>query len=36
MVAEEYQDTIIPIPNVSKDKVHPIPQGYKQLAEKTR
>jgi lysophospholipase L1-like esterase len=36
MVAEEYKDTIIPIPDVSKDRVHPSPQGYKQLAEKTR
>jgi lysophospholipase L1-like esterase len=36
MVAAEYQDTVIPIPNVSSDKVHPTPKGYKQLAEKTR
>ena len=36
MVAEEYKDTLVPIPNVSEDRVHPSPQGYKQLAEKTR
>ena len=36
MVAAEYKDTVIPIPKVSSDKVHPTPQGYKQLAEKTR
>ena len=36
MVATEYKDTIIPIPNVSKDHVHPTPQGYRELAERTR
>jgi lysophospholipase L1-like esterase len=36
MVAEEYKDTIIPIPNVSKDKVHPTTQGYQELAKSTR
>ena len=36
MVAAEYKDTIVPIPNVSKDKVHPTPQGYRELAKSTR
>ena len=36
MVAEEYKDTLIPIPNVSSDKVHPTPQGYQELAKSTR
>lgn len=36
MVAAEYKDTVIPIPNVSPDHVHPSPQGYKKLAELTK
>jgi lysophospholipase L1-like esterase len=36
MVAEEYKDTLVPIPNVSKDRVHPTMQGYKELAKSTR
>jgi lysophospholipase L1-like esterase len=36
MVAAEYKDTIVPIPKVSKDRVHPSPQGYKKLAELTK
>ena len=36
MVAEEYKDTVIPIPNVSPDHVHPSPQGYKELAKLTK
>ena len=36
MVAEEYKDTIVPIPNVSKDRVHPTTQGYRELANSTR
>ena len=36
MVAEEYKDTIIPIPKVSSDKVHPTTQGYRELAKSTR
>jgi lysophospholipase L1-like esterase len=36
MVAAEYKDTVIPIPNVSTDKVHPTPQGYRELAKSTR
>jgi lysophospholipase L1-like esterase len=36
MVAEEYKDTLVPIPNVSKDQVHPTMQGYKELAKTTR
>lgn len=29
-------DMVITIPNVSKDKTHPTPKGYKKLAELTR
>jgi lysophospholipase L1-like esterase len=36
MVAEEYKDTIIPISKVSTDKVHPTPQGYRELAKLTK
>ena len=36
MVAAEYKDTILPIPNVSKDRVHPTVQGYRELANSTR
>jgi lysophospholipase L1-like esterase len=36
MVAEEYKDTIIPIPKVSPDHVHPSPQGYRELARLTK
>ena len=36
MVAEEYKDTIIPISKVSTDKVHPTPQGYRELANQTK
>jgi lysophospholipase L1-like esterase len=36
MVAAEYQDTLIPIPKVSKDRVHPTTQGYQELAKSTR
>ena len=36
MVAAEYKDTIVPIPKVSKDQVHPTVQGYRELANSTR
>ena len=36
MVAAEYKDTVIPIPNVSPDHVHPSPQCYRKLAELTK
>ena len=36
MVAAEYKDTVLSIPNVSPDHVHPSPQGYKKLAELTK
>lgn len=36
MVAAEYKDTIVPIPKVSKDHVHPTVQGYQELANSTR
>jgi lysophospholipase L1-like esterase len=36
MVAAEYKDTIVPIPKVSKDHVHPTVQGYRELANSTR
>jgi lysophospholipase L1-like esterase len=36
MVATEYRDTVLPITKLSKDRVHPTMQGYKELAESTR
>jgi len=36
MVATEYRDTVISIPNVSSDKVHPTTQGYRELAKLTK
>ena len=36
MVAESYRDTVLPIAQLSKDRVHPTMQGYRELAEKTR
>ena len=36
MVAAEYKDTLVPIPKVSKDRVHPTTQGYQELAKSTR
>jgi lysophospholipase L1-like esterase len=36
IIANSYSDTILTIPELSKDKVHPTYNGYKQLAEKTK
>jgi lysophospholipase L1-like esterase len=36
LVAEQYNDTVLPITRVQPDKVHPSWAGYKELAEKTR
>jgi len=35
-VAQEYGDTVLPIPELSADRVHPTTRGYRLLAEKTR
>ena len=36
IIARNYKDTIIEIPELSKDKVHPTGRGYKELAEMTK
>lgn len=36
IIANSYGDTILEIPELSKDKIHPTANGYKQLAEKTK
>jgi len=36
IVARDHGDTILPIPNLQADKVHPSWAGYKKLAEQTR
>jgi lysophospholipase L1-like esterase len=36
IVARDHGDTILPIPNLQADKVHPSGAGYKKLAEQTR
>jgi lysophospholipase L1-like esterase len=36
IIANSYSDTILEIPELSKDKIHPTSNGYKQLAEKTK
>ena len=36
IIAQNYKDTILEIPELSKDKVHPTGRGYKELAEKTK
>jgi lysophospholipase L1-like esterase len=36
MVAESYHDTVLPINKLSKDRVHPTMQGYRELANSTR
>ena len=36
IIARNYKDTILEIPELSKDKVHPTGQGYKELAEMTK
>lgn len=36
IIANSYSDTILTIPELSKDGVHPTSNGYKKLAEKTK
>jgi len=36
IIAKNYNDTILPIPELSKDKVHPTTNGYKILAKETK
>ena len=36
IVANSYGDVILEIPELSKDKIHPTGNGYRQLAEKTK
>ena len=36
IIAKNFNDTILEIPELSKDKVHPTYNGYKQLAEMTK
>ena len=35
-VSQEFGDVLLPIPEVSPDKVHPTYKGYKKLAEETK
>ena len=35
-IAEKNGDVVIPITGLSKDKIHPTTNGYKELAEKTK
>jgi len=35
-IAKNYKDTILKIPEVSKDKVHPTTKAYKLLSEQTK
>lgn len=36
IVSDKYEDKLIKIPEVSKDKVHPTTKAYKQLSELTK
>ena len=36
IVADKFEDKILFIPEISKDKVHPTTNGYKELAKNTR
>lgn len=36
IIAKNYKDTVLPIPELSKDKIHPTRNGYKKLAEQTK
>ena len=36
IISKNFNDTILEIPELSKDKVHPTYNGYKKLAEKTK
>jgi lysophospholipase L1-like esterase len=33
IIAMNFGDTVLPIPNLSKDGVHPTTSGYKELAK---
>ena len=36
IIAKNYKDTILEIPELSKDKVHPTYNGYKKLADASK
>jgi lysophospholipase L1-like esterase len=36
IVADKFEDTVIRIKDLSPDKVHPTPTGYKQLSKETK
>ena len=36
IVARNYKDTVLTIPKLSKDRLHPTPQAYRELAKQTR
>jgi hypothetical protein len=36
LIAKDYGDMVLPIPNLQADKVHPSWAGYKKLAEQTK
>jgi len=36
IIAKNYKDTILEIPELSKDKIHPTYRGYKELANTTK
>ena len=36
IIAKNYKDTVLTIPELSKDKIHPTHKGYKSLAEQTK
>lgn len=36
IIAKNYNDTVLPISNLSSDKIHPTTRGYKQLAGQTK
>ena len=35
-LAEDYRDVVLPIANISPDRIHPTTKGYKVLANQTR
>lgn len=35
-IANQYGDTVLPIPRISKDNIHPSWAGYRELADKTK
>jgi lysophospholipase L1-like esterase len=36
IIAKNYGDVVLAIPQISKDGIHPTGQGYRELAERTR